>query len=68
MINSERKMQRQLTRPATENIKNREVRRVSGSIQMRESLRMNGLLLILVLIMIVIHKIVVHRIAMRVRR
>ena len=52
MINSERKMQRQLTRPATENIKNREVRRVSGSIQMRESLRMNGLLLILVLIMI----------------
>ncbi len=52
MINSERKMQRQLARPATENIKNREVRRVSGSIQMRESLRMNGLLLILVLIMI----------------
>lgn len=52
MINSEKKMQRQLTRPATENIKNREVRRVSGSIQMRESLRMNGLLLILVLIMI----------------
>jgi len=52
LINSERKMQRQLTRPATENIKNREVRRVSGSIQMRESLRMNGLLLILVLIMI----------------
>lgn len=52
MINSDRKMQRQLTRPAADNIKNREVRRVTGSIQMKESLRMNGLLLILVLIMI----------------
>lgn len=52
MIKEDRKLQKQLTRPAADNIKNREVRRVAGSVRLRESLRMNGLLLIIVLIMI----------------